>query len=123
MKKIFFILLIVMLSVPALAQTNFRDVTYKEAIVIARAEKKQVFIDFYTSWCGPCKMLGPVLEQVAAKVDDVQIVKINVDEESSVAEKYNIMSIPTLLLFKSGECVAKSVGFISEGQVMEFIGK
>ena len=57
MKKIFFILLIVMLSVPALAQTNFRDVTYKEAIVIARAEKKQVFIDFYTSWCGPCKMM------------------------------------------------------------------
>ena len=56
-------------------------------------------------------------------MDDVQIVKINVDEESSVAEKYNIMSIPTLLLFKNGECVAKSVGFISEGQVMEFIGK
>ena len=56
-------------------------------------------------------------------MDYVQIVKINVDEESSVAEKYNIMSIPTLLLFKSGECVAKSVGFISEGQVMEFIGK
>ena len=75
--------------------------------------------DFSATWCGPCKMLGPVLEQVAAKVDDVQIVKINVDEESSVAEKYNIMSIPTLLLFKSGECVAKSVGFISEGQVME----
>ena len=78
---------------------------------------------YRADWCGPCKMLGPVLEQVAAKVDDVQIVKINVDEESSVAEKYNIMSTPPLLLFKSGECVAKSVGFISEGQVMEFIGK
>jgi thioredoxin 1 len=78
---------------------------------------KPVLVDFWADWC------GPVLEQVAAKVDDVQIVKINVDEESSVAEKYNIMSIPTLLLFKNGECVAKSVGFISEGQVMEFIGK
>ena len=91
--------------------------------VVEPSMEKLVILDFWADWCGPCKMLGPVLEQVAAKVDDVQIVKINVDEESSVAEKYNIMSIPTLLLFKSGECVAKSVGFISEGQVMEFIGK
>ena len=90
---------------------------------LKEAKKGVAVVDISAVRCGPCKMLGPVLEQVAAKVDDVQIVKINVDEESSVAEKYNIMSIPTLLLFKSGECVAKSVGFISEGQVMEFIGK
>ena len=56
----------------------------------------RVLVDFWADWCGPCKMLGPVLEQVAAKVDDVQIVKINVDEESSVAEKYNIMSMYSL---------------------------
>ena len=60
--------------------------------------------DFSATWCGPCKMLGPVLEQVAAKVDDVQIVKINVDEESSVAEKYNIMSIPTFFQLSCCSC-------------------
>ena len=84
---------------------------------------KPVLVDLWADWCGPCKMLGPVLEQVAGEQDDVKIVKVNVDEEQAIAEKYNIMSIPTLLLFKSGECVAKSIGFISREQVLQFIGK
>ncbi len=82
-----------------------------------------VLVDLWADWCGPCKMLGPVLEQVAQQVDDVQIVKVNVDTEPAIAEKYNVMSIPTLLLFKNGECISKSVGFISKDQVLEFLGK
>ena len=84
---------------------------------------KPVLVDLWADWCGPCKMLGPVLEQVAGEQDDVKIVKVNVDEEQAIAEKYNIRSIPTLLLFKNGECVAKSIGFISREQVLQFIGK
>ena len=68
-------------------------------------------------------MLGPVLEQVQAEVSDVQIVKINVDNDGDIAEQYNIMSIPTLLLFKNGELVSKSIGFIGKDEVMRFIGK
>ena len=82
-----------------------------------------VLVDLWADWCGPCKMLGPVLEQVAQQVDDVQIVKVNVDTEPAIAEKYNVMSIPTLLLFKNGECISKSVGFISTDQVLELLGK
>lgn len=84
---------------------------------------KTVLVDFWADWCGPCKMLGPVLEQVQAEVSDVQIVKINVDNDGDIAEQYNIMSIPTLLLFKNGELVSKSIGFIGKDEVMRFIGK
>ena len=82
-----------------------------------------VVVDFYADWCGPCKMLGPVMESVAEKISDVQFYKVNVDESEDVAAKYGIMSIPSVFMFKDGTLKAKSVGFIPEEEVLAWVNK
>ena len=71
-------------------------------------------VDFYADWCGPCKMLGPVMETVSGKITDVNFYKVNVDESEEVAAKYGIMSIPAVFMFKNGKPIAKTVGFMPE---------
>lgn len=78
-------------------------------------------VDFWATWCGPCKMLAPVLEELAEEVSDVTVAKVDVDEEEEVALKYGIMSIPTIILFKDGKEVAKSVGYKNLSQLKAFI--
>lgn len=80
-------------------------------------------VDFYAEWCGPCKMIGPIVEEVSGELTDVQIVKINVDEHSDIAQKYGVMSIPTLILFKDGKEVEKNIGFMPKEDLIEFINK
>ena len=70
-----------------------------------------VIVDFYATWCGPCKMQAPVLDELANSRSEVKIVKIDVDELPSIAKQYAVMSIPTLLLFKNGNLVDKKIGF------------
>jgi thioredoxin 1 len=70
-----------------------------------------VFVDFYADWCGPCKMLGPVVEELAGETPDVTFVKVNVDDLPEIAQKYGIMSIPALFVFKNGEVAGQSLGF------------
>ena len=80
--------------------------------------KEKVLVDFYADWCGPCKMLGPIMDELS---NDHEIYKVNVDNSSELAQKYGIMSIPTLLIFDKGELVNKSVGFMSKEQVEELL--
>lgn len=84
---------------------------------------KPVLVDFFAEWCGPCKMLGPVLEEVATEQDAVKICKIDVDKQMSLALKYNVASVPTMLLFKNGQVSATNIGYIGKTQIMEFIAQ
>ncbi len=95
--------------------------------VVNAAEFKEIakegvtVVDFYADWCGPCKMLGPVLETLSQELTDVTFVKINVDDEMDLAQEYGIMSIPAVFLFKDGEAVAQSIGLKPLDQMRNFI--
>ncbi len=84
---------------------------------VLQAEGK-VLVDFWASWCGPCKMLSPIVDEVANEVSGLKVCKINVDEEPALARKYKVMSIPTLIVFENGQPVNQNVGFISKEQVI-----
>ena len=85
-------------------------------------EEGKVLVDFFATWCGPCTMLAPVLEQVADSKPEVKIVKVDVDEEPELATRYKVMSIPTLIVFEKGEVVKKSLGVISKAELLDLIG-
>ena len=83
-----------------------------------------VLIDFWAEWCGPCKMIGPVLEDLATELDGkIKIVKVNVDENNQTAVKFSIRSIPTLMMIKDGVVKAQHIGAASKSQIKEFINQ
>ena len=84
-------------------------------------EKGKVLVDFYATWCGPCKMLSPVIEEFSEKYSDIKFLKVNVDNELQLAQKFNVMSIPTLILFEDGKEIKKNIGLLSKTDLEEFI--
>ena len=82
---------------------------------------KTVLLDFYADWCGPCRMVGPIVEEIAGECPDILVGKINVDEEGDLALQFRVMSIPTLVVIKNGEVVNRSLGVISKEEVLDLM--
>ena len=82
-----------------------------------------VLVDFWAEWCGPCKMIAPILEEIASEQDGIKIAKVNVDESPDLARRYEIMSIPALIVFENGEPAKKLIGAKPKGALLEEIGE
>ena len=100
--------------------TNINNSNFESEVINS---DKKVLADFWAPWCGPCRMLLPTLEELAENLSDVKICKINVDDESELAARFGIMSIPTLIVFENGRIVGKSVGVRSEDEILEMLEK
>jgi thioredoxin 1 len=90
------------MSVQTITNENFDDVVLKSG--------KPVLVDFWAEWCGPCRMVSPIVDEIAEERSDIVVGKVNVDEQGELAMRFGVMSIPTLLVFKGGELVQKAVG-------------
>ncbi len=98
------------MSVITVTEDNFRN-------EVLDADRP-VLVDFWADWCMPCRMLSPVVDEVASEKEDVKVCKINVDEQPELASKFGVMSIPTLVVFKNGQAVRRSVGVIPKDGVI-----
>ena len=99
------------MSVVEVTKANFEEEVLKAQV--------PVVIDFWASWCGPCRMLSPIVDEVAEETDVIKFCKINVDEEPDLASQFKVMTIPTLIVFKGGEEVKRNVGVISKEEILK----
>ena len=82
---------------------------------------KPVLLDFFASWCGPCRMVGPILDEIAEEREDIKVCKVNIDEQPELASRYRIMTIPTLMVLKDGNIVEQSVGAKPKHQILAMV--
>ena len=102
------------MAVVTITKENFEQEVLQSA--------KPVLLDFWASWCGPCRMLSPVVDDVAEERTDVKVGKVNVDEQPELAGEFGVMSIPTLLVFEQGKLVRQAVGARPKASVLELLG-
>lgn len=102
------------MSVMKITKENFEEEVFKS--------EKPVLLDFWASWCGPCRMVSPVVDEIAEERPDIKVCKINVDEQQELASAFRIMSIPALMVVKNGEIVKQAVGARPKGQILEMLG-
>ena len=86
-------------------------------------KKENVVVDFYASWCGPCKMLAPIFEEVSKENENYTFVKVDVDKFEELARRYSVMSIPTVIRFKNGNILNKKIGFMNKSEFFKFISE
>ena len=103
-----------------MAYINITQDNFQAAVL---ENKNTVLLDFWASGCGPCKMLAPIVEEIAEEYSDVTLGKINVDEQMELAIQFGIVSIPTLIVYQDGKEVAKSIGYCSKADVLKLLGK
>lgn len=101
--------------------SKVKEITYESFSGEVLESEKIVLIDFYATWCGPCKMLSPIVEEIANERDDIKVVKVDVDLEPELANMYQIYSLPTLVVIESGEEVDRSIGLISKEMIEEIL--
>lgn len=85
------------------------------------SSEKIVLVDFYADWCGPCKMLSPIIEEIAKENEDIKVVKINVDNEQELAIQYGVMSIPTVVAIKQGEEINRRIGLVDKKELLNMV--
>ena len=95
---------------------NVTSKTFEDEVL---KSDKPVLVDFWASWCGPCKMVSPLVDELAEEHSEYKFCKINVDDETPLAVKFNVMSIPTLMVFKNGEIAKQSIGAIPKEQILK----
>ena len=102
-----------------MASKSITDKNFENEVL---KSKGLILVDFWAEWCGPCKMIGPSLEEISEEMEgDILITKINIDENPSTPQKYGVKGIPTLLLFKDGEVVAEKIGALPKAQLADWI--
>lgn len=102
--------------------TNTKPVSDDEFEQTVLKAEQPVLVDYWAEWCGPCKMIAPILDEIADEyVDQISVVKMNIDENENTPQQYGVRGIPTLMLFKDGEVEATKVGALTRGQLKEFL--